>query len=82
MKNEKRAGQMVQIAQNTKGGPLDEKILFSKKFLDLDYSRLILSDFASLIPKTYILLDFEPSTPLFASVHGARSVHGVKMGHA
>ena len=36
----KRAGQMVQNSSKHKGGPLDEKIFFSTKFSDLDYSRL------------------------------------------
>ena len=36
----------LKIAQNTKGGPLDEKIFFAKKFSDLDHSRLIFSDFS------------------------------------
>ena len=36
----------LKIAQNTKGGPLDDKILFAKKFSDLDHSGLIFSDFS------------------------------------
>ena len=72
----------LKIAQNTKGGPLDEKYFFEKN-LRFGPQQAHFFRFSSLIPqKTYISLDFEPSTPLFASVHGARSVHGEKMGRA
>ena len=53
------------MAQNTKGGPLDEKIFFSKKFSDLYYSRLIFSDFSHWLQKHIYQCSTHHARPIF-----------------
>ena len=53
------------IAQNTKGGPLDDKIFFSKNFSDLDYNRLIFSDFAHWFQKHIYQCSLHHARPIF-----------------
>ena len=55
----------LKMAQNTKGGPLDEKIFFSKKFSDLHHSRLIFSDFPHWFQKHIYRYSILHARPIF-----------------